>query len=306
MGMFFCLPLKIYNHLYRLSRLTTCTVNLVTSIIAYASAYQHVIAVLKDLPRAEDARWDYVKDRGEFLKETRTAVLAAIETWIVQDDEHPVYWLNGLAGSGKTTIAQSIAHFAAEKGLLGGSFFCSRNEDKRSNVELIFPTLAFQLAHFEPKLGPEITKAIVDHTDIGHASPEVQLQRLIIEPYQRIHPQNNDPLVHASVPAPYVLIIIDALDECKDPNAPATVLKALTRCLSTLPFLRVFVASRPEYSARDAFQNESLEHRSEILVLHNIHRDSVDEDIRHFLSFELKDVAKYRKVNGIPATPGSP
>ena len=61
----------------------------------------------------------------------------------------PVYWLNGLAGTGKSTIAQTIAERLFAEGQLGASFFCSRDFEDRSNLDLIFPTLAAQL-HQQP------------------------------------------------------------------------------------------------------------------------------------------------------------
>ena len=60
--------------------------------------------------------------------------------------DSPVFWLNGLAGTGKSTIAQTIAERAFAEGRLGASFFCSGAVEDRSDLQLIFPTLAFQLA----------------------------------------------------------------------------------------------------------------------------------------------------------------
>jgi len=54
--------------------------------------------------------------------------------------------LNGLAGTGKTTIAQTIAERVFANGQLGASFFCSRDFEDRSNLHFILPTLAVQLA----------------------------------------------------------------------------------------------------------------------------------------------------------------
>ena len=61
-----------------------------------------------------------------------------------------VFWLNGLAGTGKSTIAQTFAERMFADGKLGASFFCSRNFADQSNLHMIFPTLAFQLAYRYP------------------------------------------------------------------------------------------------------------------------------------------------------------
>jgi cytidylate kinase len=61
-----------------------------------------------------------------------------------------VYRLNGLAGSGKSTIAQMIAEHIFADGRLGASFFCSR-DFKDCRDRYIFLTLSFQLAREYPE-----------------------------------------------------------------------------------------------------------------------------------------------------------
>src|SRR5215469_4264430 len=66
---------------------------------------------------------------------TRVAILENIRNW-AEDcsiDSPPVYWLNGPAGTGKSTIACTIAHdfdddsnSAKSHRILMGTFFCSR------------------------------------------------------------------------------------------------------------------------------------------------------------------------------------
>jgi len=61
-----------------------------------------------------------------------------------------VFWLNGLAGTGKSTIAQTFAETTFVDGKLGASFFCLWDFENQSNLQMIFPTLAFQLAYQYP------------------------------------------------------------------------------------------------------------------------------------------------------------
>ena len=49
-------------------------------------------------------------------------ILDAIELWASDFNKLPVYWLNGLAGTGKSTIAQTIAERVFADGQLGASF----------------------------------------------------------------------------------------------------------------------------------------------------------------------------------------
>ena len=53
------------------------------------------------------------------------------------------FWLNGLAGTGKSTIAQTFAEMVANNGALGASFFCSRDYLDRKELKNTFPTLAY-------------------------------------------------------------------------------------------------------------------------------------------------------------------
>ncbi|KIK53720.1 hypothetical protein GYMLUDRAFT_109289, partial [Collybiopsis luxurians FD-317 M1] len=62
---------------------------------------------------------------------TRIDILKTIKDWVVDtsDCTPPVFWLRGMAGMGKSTIAYSICdHFdnQDEGHRLGASFFCSR------------------------------------------------------------------------------------------------------------------------------------------------------------------------------------
>ena len=118
-----------------------------------------------------------------------------------KSDQH-VFWLNGLAGTGKSTIAQTFAETSFADGKLGASFFCSRDFEDRSNLQAIFPTLAFQLAHQEPLFQKEVLQVLKTHPNIGQESLCIQMEKLIV-----------GPLKAANIPT---LIIVDALDECKD------------------------------------------------------------------------------------------
>ena len=64
--------------------------------------------VLDNIRRARGAGFHHGRHRG-CLKGTREAVLGEIELWANGFDKPPVFWLDGLAGTGKSAIAQTIA-----------------------------------------------------------------------------------------------------------------------------------------------------------------------------------------------------
>ena len=103
-------------------------------------------ATLNNVHHAQAAEYRHGDHKG-CLKGTHGAALDEIELWTRDFNRAPVYWLNGLAGNGKSTIAQTIAERVFASGQLGGSFFCSWEFEDCRNLQLIFPTLAVQLAH---------------------------------------------------------------------------------------------------------------------------------------------------------------
>ena len=102
-------------------------------------------SILNQFRCAKEAEYQH-GDRKGCLKGTRGAILDDIEHWSRVFEKPPVYWLNGLAGTGKSTIAQTIAERLTADNQLGASFFCSRDFEDKSNLHSIFPTLAVQLA----------------------------------------------------------------------------------------------------------------------------------------------------------------
>ena len=82
--------------------------------------------ILNNFYSAKGAEYQHGSRKG-CLKGTRGAILEKIELWARDSGSSPVYWLNGLAGTGKSTIAQTIAERMFANGQLGASFFCSRD-----------------------------------------------------------------------------------------------------------------------------------------------------------------------------------
>ncbi|KAF9642833.1 hypothetical protein BDM02DRAFT_3152066, partial [Thelephora ganbajun] len=136
-------------------------------------------AVLKDFPGAKATEYRH-GDRKGCLKGTRGAVLDAIELWARDFDKPPVYWLNGLAGTGKSTIAQTIAERIFADDQLGASFFCSRDFEDRSNLKFIFPTIAVQLARNLAGFRSIFVPLVQSDPEVAHESLYSQMDKLIV------------------------------------------------------------------------------------------------------------------------------
>ena len=219
-------------------------------------------------------------DRRGCLKGTRRDVLSQIEEWLTDENDKRVFWLNGLAGTGKSTIAQTFAEISFADGKLGASFFCSRDFEDRSNLGAIFPTLAFQLAHRYPQFRKELLLVLKSNHDVERESLSSQLEKIIV-----------CPLKETQIPT---LIIIDALDECKDQEPASALLSVLSRYVHEIPEVKFFITGRPEPPIREGFRLKPLRPITDVLKLHDVKRSSVDEDIRLYLRTHLADIREPR------------
>ena len=203
-----------------------------------------------------------------------------IERWLIGEQDQRVFWLNGLAGTGKSTIAQTFAETTFADGKLGASFFCSRDFADRSNLQTIFPTLAFQLAYQYPRFRTELLQVLKARPDVGRESLCLQMEKLIVRPLKAV-----------SIPT---LIIIDALDECKDEEPASAILSVLSRYTDEIPDVKFFITDRPEPRIRSGFRLKSLRPITEVFKLHSVERSSVDSDIKLFFRARLTEIAKAR------------
>ena len=219
-------------------------------------------------------------DRQGCLRGTRKDILWQIERWSMDEHDQRIFWLAGLAGTGKSAIAQTFAETSFSDGKLGASFFCSQDFEDRSDIRAIFPTLAFQLAYRYPLFRKELLLAVRANPDVGRESLCNQMENVIVAP-----------LKATKIPT---LIIIDALDECKDAEPASAILSVLARYIDQIPEVKIFITGRPEPRIRSGFRLASLRPITEVLKLHDVERSSVDDDIKLFFRARLDDIAKNR------------
>ena len=220
------------------------------------------------------------------LPGTRQSVLQDIMHWAINPRDQHVFWLNGLAGTGKSTITQSFSEAIASKRILGASFFCSRDYLDRRVLKNIFPTLAYQLACRYPHFRDHIVTIIKKDPTLAHTSLISQLENLLISP-----------LSEAKVSC---VIVIDALDECIDHQPASAILSVLGRFAKQLPLVKFFITGRPEPRIRSGFRLPLLEPITHIFLLHEVGLPSVDNDIQLYLTQRLTEIAKRRSDLDLP------
>lgn len=247
------------------------------------------MAVLNNFRSAQGAEYRHGGRKG-CLKGTRRAVLDEIESWTRDLDKVPIYWLNGLAGTGKSTITQTLAERMFADGRLGASFFCSRDFEDRSNLQLIFPTLAVQLARKYALFRSAFVPLVQSDPGIAHESLYNQMDKLIMRP-----------LRDSAIPT---IIIIDALDECEDEEPASAILSVLGRFIYDIPHVKLFLTGRPEPRVRNGFRLPLLAQVTDTFVLHEVEPNQVDGDIRLYFENSFSEFAYHRP--GLGSWPSKP
>jgi ABC-type iron transport system FetAB ATPase subunit len=116
------------------------------------------------------------------LENTREEILNRISKWSENRADYPICWLQGPAGSGKSTIAHTIAQQCAHNGKLAFSFFFSRGKPSRSDTTKFFATFAYQLAQSFPVVQASMRQVLLRNPSIVSQRLHNQMKDLIIYP----------------------------------------------------------------------------------------------------------------------------
>ncbi|KAK0113061.1 hypothetical protein ONS95_014767 [Cadophora gregata] len=254
----------------------------------YIGESQNLNNVLKFLPITTDAPFNAYdrQDEPACLPNTRVDLLREIYDWADGEDgqdERCIFWLSGLAGTGKSTISRTVARRYSEQKRLGASFFFSRGGGDVSHAGKFFTSLAVQLADAVPSLRAHICDAVMRRSHIANLSLLDQWRELVLHPLSKLDKRLS--------PSSY-LLIVDALDECDNEGHVRTILQLLAEARSlTTVRLRVFLTSRPEVPIRHGIRAiPQTEHQD--FVLHDIEPAIINHDISLFLEHYLGTIGQ--------------
>lgn len=239
---------------------------------------------------AEGASFDSYMDQheDECLLGTREGLLQQIFEWASSSQGKCIFWLNGMAGTGKSTVSRTVAKSFKEQGLLGASFFFKRGEGDRGNAKRFFSTIIRQLISEIPRLAHGVLKAIEDYPDIAGKSLKEQFEKLLRRPLYDLDQDNETSTV---------IIVIDALDECDGEKDIQLLLQLFPQIQeSNSVQLRAFVTSRPELPIQLGFRADEVRDNHQDLVLHEIPKPVIEHDISLFLKHKLKQIEKDRSL----------
>ncbi|KAF9565058.1 hypothetical protein CPC08DRAFT_704865 [Agrocybe pediades] len=226
-------------------------------------------------------------DRPKCHPRTREKILEMIMRWILGVEDENIQaskqfmWLNGAAGCGKSTIAQSTIESCTKRGLLLASFFFSRSDSTRNHAGSLVATLAYQLycAFPDTDVQTEILSAIKKDPLIFKKTLQQQFTSLIFQPLMAQF--SKDKSTQHRVP---FLIVIDGLDECTDRTEQKAILTGLAESVRNSNLcIPIFVASRLEHDIKLSFTSKYLEDMHTGLLLDLEDGRDTDSDIRLYL-----------------------
>lgn len=218
--------------------------------------------------------------RRTCIPNTHEELLSKLNLWADDPSGVRTYFMSGVEGAGKTTIAYTLAKELESRGQLGASFFCTPTSPECRDATQIVPNIAYQFAqHSTPFL--HVLCEVIGKEPTRIQNIAASFHRLVKIPLLR---------VKEKIP-PNLVVIIDGLDQCDDDSE---VLKlVLSMFLQVVPMLPIkfFITSRLDSSIQDVI----LRYRYSIGTVH-LHGLEVGEslaqlDIKTYFRKELASIS---------------
>jgi len=231
------------------------------------------------LSRLKDVKTGY--DRALCCMDgTRKSILEQTISWasngLEQTDGRNIYWIYGLPGIGKTSLAHSICSGLHDKEQLAGAFFCQRDDQELKEPRNILPTLIHKLAILFPPFRSVVAECLRNDPNVR---PESMRPTLFLDFVRKL----------PRLPTKTLVFVIDALDECGGPGSRADVLRALTDATACAPWLKVIITSRQEVDIQRFFDSPTqLPHlRCDLTA-----DEETTSDLRIFAKHRFDEVAE--------------
>ncbi|KAJ5819444.1 hypothetical protein N7474_005035 [Penicillium riverlandense] len=246
---------------------------------------------LGKLEGAMEAGFESFSDRDEVqcLQGTRTELLQQIMEWAMSPSQKSIFWLKGMAGTGKSTISRTVARSLKDTNHLGASFFFKRGEGDRGNAKKFFPTLIRQLMLGISELRSSVQKALDHDPDIASKSLREQFEKLLLQPLLNLNQLGRQPQT--------AVMVIDALDECEHDQDVRNIIRLLPLLQKAKAVrLRIFLTSRPELPISLGF-SDIADHEYQDLALHEIPEKVIEHDIHLFLQDRFAKIKHDRNIS---------
>jgi hypothetical protein len=173
------------------------------------------------------------------MEGTRKSRIEEIVDWVANKSEEKgllqsnTYWIYGLPGIGKTSLAHSICARLHDQRKLAGAFFCRRDDPNLSEPRNILPTLIHKLAEIFPPFRTTVANCLRSDPNL---TPESMKDSLFPDLLDSLPKRPND----------FHVFVIDAFDECGDDRSRLRVLNILADAATRASWLKIIITSRPE------------------------------------------------------------
>jgi hypothetical protein len=233
----------------------------------------------------------FTPDRGfpkECLPGTRVKILEEIVDWIErpsvssEEPEPCVYWLHGVAGCGKSTIASAIAQRFKNLERCAWYFFDASRQTE-AGPQQMFSTLSRMLADMDDRWRESLVKIVEGSQRLQSTlNVEEQFEKFICEPAKEFQPMGP------------IVVVIDALDESGSRQDRALLLQMLARLekLRNCGHFRFLITSRPEEDILPVFANQPWVLSMDLTAINEV---STDNDIRQYVDKELSHIPALKR-----------
>ncbi|KAF7984138.1 hypothetical protein HWV62_16782 [Athelia sp. TMB] len=233
---------------------------------------------LQDMAYAKGAGYDLDKS---CLPGTRSNILTELHQWINMPDEDGtprVMVLTGVAGCGKSAIANSVARYYDKMKRLGSAVFFERANQPQRHCGNLLSTVARDIANLDTQWRSALYEAIKGNDALRHTkSISRQWESFIVEPAKSVN--TIGPIV----------LVIDALDESGDAADRRDLLRSLAEDTAELPAnFRILITTRAE---RDIWRAFSGKRHVQLMSMDSVDRETINDDIARFIETQLVDIA---------------
>jgi hypothetical protein len=203
-----------------------------------------------------------------------------------------------MAGTGKSAIARTVARKCFDAGRLAGSFFFSRGGGELESARKLVTTIAVQLSTLSPALRRSICAAVTAHN--GNVADQLlsnQWKQLVLRPLTQLAAATSAADDASKAPAWPLVVVIDALDECRDENEISFVLQLLSETLELIIGRRllIFLTSRPEIPIRCGIANIPVVQRWH-MILQRIDPAVVGQDLYRYFEHSFHIIRQERAL----------